>query len=651
MNDIQKIRELTAKIKEADKAYFQNDNPIISDREYDAMVMELTMLEKATGIHFSDSPIGKIPDDAKEGLTTVEHTKPMLSCKKTKNIQDIKNFAKENDIVLSWKLDGLTLVLRYENGRFEQAITRGSGGVIGEDVTHTVKYFRNIPYYVACKDSFEVRGEGVLSWEDYRLLAKIYNGSSHPRNIAAGAVRSLSPDRGKLSHLDFYAFELIKDDAPVTKNQQLEFLKQNGFNVVKHSAVIDKNDFDLVDNVISEWNPDSFPYPVDGIVAEYNDISFGKKLGATAHHERRLLALKWQDELKTTFFRGVELITTRTGKVSIVGRFDEVLIDGTKIHRANLHNLSNFEQYKFGLGDAIKVYKANMIIPQIAENITMSGTFQLPKYCPSCGEELTVKYSNSGVKNLYCPNENCIARHAQKIARYCDKTAMNIDGFTAKMVEEFIAAGWIKQFQDLYHLDLHKNEIISSPGFGVQKYQKIWEAVEGSRNCFMYQFLVGIGIELLGPDAARSLHQYYYGSMEEFEKDIQKGFHFCHIEGISYTLEKNIYKWYSNPSNVKTLHVLMAELTFVGNKDVLADKDNAFMDATVAVTGTFRNFTREGILELLTTFGARVTDRVTENTDYLIYGEVPGDKKVGEAIRCSVNMISEEAFGKMLEGK
>lgn len=645
MNDLQKMKELIKKINEADKAYFVDDAPIMSDREYDGLMLELKMLERTTGVRFANSPTGKVASDEKAGLKTVEHSKPMLSCQKTKEVRDIIEFAGEREVVLSWKMDGLTLVLRYENGKFKQAITRGSEGIVGEDVTHTVKHFRNIPMYIPCKDSFEVRGEGVVSWDDHNLLTRLQSSTSHPRSVASGAVRSIEADVGKLSHLDFFAFELIKDDAPKSKMEQLEFLEKNNFDVVEHKLVEESSE---IERVIEEFCPSGFKYPVDGIVAEYEDLEYGKSLGATAHHERRMMALKWRDEVKETYFRGVELKTTRTGVVSIVGKFDEVLIDGTRVHRASLHNLSNFEKYSFGIGDLIRVYKANMIIPQIAENLTRSGTYKLPKHCPCCGTELTVKVSPSGIRDLYCPNEECIARHAKKIARFCDKNAMNINGLSASVIENMMAYGWVQSFKDLYHLDLYRDEIISRPGFGADRYHSIMEEIERSRYCHMYQFLIGIGIPNLGNEAAKTLHQYYYGSFEKFEKAVAEDFRFSRIEGISDVVDRSIHAWFADKKNIRMINALKTEVEFIDKTDIIKEKDNPFLDTTVVVTGTFESFSREGIVSLLTALGAKVEDHVTENTDYLIYGVVPGGKKISFAIKYGVNMLSEKGFGEIL---
>ena len=650
MNEIKRMKELIDLIREADVAYFQKDEPIMSDIEYDKLVLELKMLERSTGVRFSDSPVGVVPSDAKEGLKTVKHSKPMLSCEKTKDIDEVVAFAGEKEIVLSWKMDGLTLVLRYEKGRFVQAITRGKDGLVGEDVTHNVEHFRNIPHAVPCKDSFEVRGEGVVSWKDFEILSKLSKGSTHPRNIASGAVRSIKPDLAKLTHLDFFAFELIKKHAPRTKISQLAFLKENNFDVVGCMLVNNEDNPD-VRYAINSMLPKNYAYPVDGIIAEYNDIAYGKSLGATAHHEKRMLALKWKDEIKETVFRGVELATTRTGDVSIIGLFDEVILDGTKVHRANLHSLSNFEEFRFGKGDIIRVCKANMIIPQIVENRMLSGGYALPKICPSCGESLTVRVNSVGTKMLHCPNEDCIAKNSKRIARFCDSEAMNIQGLSSSTIETLMSYGWIKNFKDLYHLDVYRDEIINTPGFDVDRYDLIWNAIKKSRRCHMYQFLVGLGIPLIGPEAAKILHQYYYGNMVDFEKAIIDNFQFSHIDGITPAIERAIYNWYGKEENQNTLHSLLVELNFKIQKQAYYDKSNPFYDTSVVVTGTFESFTREGLVEFLTALGARVCDTVEKGVDFLIYGALPGTKKVGLAMQNNVSMLSESKFAEMLVTK
>lgn len=650
-NPVIRMKELIAKIKEADIAYFRDDAPKLSDREYDALVEELKGLEDSTGVVFSGSPTRKVSGEVKDGLKTVRHTKPMLSAEKTKSILDIESFAEGRDIVLSWKLDGLSLILRYENGNFTQAVTRGSDGITGEDVTHTVRYFRNIPHKVSCLDSFEVRGEGVISWTDFEAFEKREMTQTHPRNFASGAVRSLAADKGKCSHLDFIAFEYISEDedVPATKAAQLDRLSSLGFSVVPYKTVA-ANDSGSISSMIKSFEPESFEYPVDGIVAEYDDIAYGKSLGATAHHENNKIALKWQDELFQTVFRGVELITTRTGAVSIVVIFDPVLIDGSRVKRASIPNLGIFESFKFGLGDTISVYKANMIIPQIAENLTKSGTYTLPSVCPCCGERLEVKVSTGGTKQLFCPNKSCIARNAQKIARFCDKTAMNIEGLSAVMLEKLMANGWIKSYADLFHLDEFRDDIASTHGFGIASYEKMHQGIERSRNCKLSQFLVGVGIPLLGPQAANILEMYFYGSWESFEKALGERFAFSHIEGISGMLEKNIYKWYEDKDEEKLWRPVLKELHFnhlpAGQS---SGNTTSFYGLNVVVTGTITGMTRKQITEVLTLMGASVSESVSAKTDVLIVGAMPGGNKLGSAMKNGTKIITERDFAELLQ--
>lgn len=646
MNYLFRMRELIEQITEADAAYFGKDTPIMTDREYDALVDELAKLERQTGVHFKNSPIGRVGGEVKQGLTPVKHSKPMLSCDKTKEIKDLAKFIERGDVVLSWKMDGLTLVLRYEKGEFRQAITRGRDGIMGEDVTHTVREMRNIPMHVPCKEPFEVRGEGVLSFEDYHFLCKLGENGSHPRNVASGAVRSYAADKGKLFHMDFFAFELIKDEAPDKKLDQLEWLKDNGFDVVAHQFIKIGAKTALV-QAIEEWTPDGFAYPVDGLVAEYDDLAFGRSLGATAHHEKRMLALKWKDELKMTMFRGVKLNTTRSGKVSIVCLFDDVMFGDTIVSRAYLHNLSNFEQLELGIGDVLHVYKANMVVPQVAENLTRSGTFVLPKYCPGCGEELVVRESAGGVRDLYCPNEGCASRSAGKIARFCDRDAMDIDALTATTIEKLVSRGWIRNFKDLYHLDIYADEILSSHVMAPDVYERVKEQIKNSRRCLMNRFLVGMGIPLLGKEAARALHDYYYGSMAAFEDDIRARKRFNHIEGISESLSDSIYEWYDKPFNRNMLHAMMAELTFLGTQKV--DAENPFAEKQIVVTGTFESFDHPTLMALLESLGAIIRSDVAEDVDYVLYGQLPNGEKIGSAVEYGVTLIGEQVFAEMLK--
>ena len=567
MDDIQskidQMRGLIATIKQADIAYFRDDRPIMSDRDYDVAVDLLKKLEEKTGIILSDSPTQKVPGEILESLTEVRHTRPMLSADKTKSVDDLVRFAGGRDVVLSWKLDGLTLVLRYDNGELQQAITRGREGIIGEDVTHTVRTFLNVPLTVPTKDPFEVRGEGVISWENFKKINdNLEEPYTHPRNLAAGSVRKLDPAESKKRLLEFKAFDLVTDLTFPTKTEQLDFLAGNGFEVVPHT-LLHEPDTRTVNLAVTDMDPAKFEYPVDGLIMEYNDAAYGKSLGATGHHENRLIALKWKDELYTTKFLGVELATTRTGMVSITGLFEPVEMDGATVSRAYLHNYNIFEQFQFGVGDTIQVYKANMIIPQIEENLTKSGTYKLPEKCPCCGGALSIQQTSGGTSQLFCDNPHCAAKLVQKFAHFCEKTRMNIEGLSATTLEKFIGHGWIRSFGDLYTLDRYKEEIINTEGFGVKSYERLQASIDKSRNCTLAKFIAGLGIPMVGRHAGRELDKCFGGSWEAFEQAIKDGFDFTSLPDFGATMHDNIYKWYADADEADLWRPLLDHITFI----------------------------------------------------------------------------------------
>lgn len=375
----ERMLELIEQLNAADIAYYRDDNSILSDRDYDILMDDLRGLEHDTGLVLSSSPTQKVSGEILESLAEVRHTKPMLSADKTKSVEDLVNFAYGQSVLLSWKLDGLTLVLRYENGELKQAITRGREGVVGEDVTHTVRNFLNVPLSIPTKESFEVRGEGVISWANFeKINLSLEEPYTHPRNLASGSTRKLDAGEAKKRMLEFWAFELVSDYLePDSKLDQQQFLEHNGFSVVPYIHIDAAHDAQAGRDAIASMDPGKFPYPVDGLIMEYDDIHYGKSLGATGHHENRLIALKWQDELYETKFRGVELATTRTGMVSVTGLFDPVLMDGTTVSRAYLHNLDIFDAFQFGVGDTIA---KGLIVPRFGKNpenhVSVSMTFE-----------------------------------------------------------------------------------------------------------------------------------------------------------------------------------------------------------------------------------------------------------------------------------
>ncbi len=397
-DSVTRMKELILKLREADAAYFKLDAPIMTDLEYDRLYDELKRLEQESGIILVASPTRRTPDEVLEGLTAVTHTKPMLSADKTKSIREIHKFLGGQWAVLSWKLDGLTLVLRYDGGRLVKAITRG-GGLKGEDVTHNVRVMGNVPLAIPCTEPLEVRGECVISWQNFKELNEL-EPSAHPRNLAAGSVRKLDAEESRKRQLEFLAFDLISENlGGSTKWENLRFLSRMGFTTVDYSILASDAPLDAVEQAAALYRPEEYPFPVDGgLIFEFDDLAYGRSLGATGHHENRLMALKWQDTLYETVFRSLEVVTTRTGMVSLTAVFDDVEIDGATVNHAYLHNYDIFTDLALGPGDKISVYKANMIIPQISENHTKSAASCVPAACPCCGEALMIRRSSGGTR-------------------------------------------------------------------------------------------------------------------------------------------------------------------------------------------------------------------------------------------------------------
>lgn len=647
VNKISRMKELVTLLNEADVAYYRDDEPIMTDREYDALTEELKSLETVTGLVFANSPTKKVSGANKTQLQKVQHSKPMLSAQKTRSEDELCAFAAGQDVVLSNKLDGLTLVLRYRNGAFVQAITRGEDGIVGEDVTKTAVHLRNVPKKVPCKENFEVRGEGVVSWADFELL-KRGNESTHPRNVAAGAVRAQTPDKGRLSHIDFVAFELIyADDESTTKCEQLEFLTKNGFFTVSYDLIAASRGEKAFREALKAFLPETCRFPVDGVIAEFNDLDYGRSLGATLHHENRMMALKWEDELYETVFRGVTAAVTRGGRITLTAEFDPVKIDGVMIHRADLHSLGTFENLQLGEGDKIKVYKANMIIPQIAENLTKSGKAKAPTRCPCCGEELQLRISDGGSRNLYCPNEDCTARNAQKLAHFCDSDAMNIRGMSALVLETLIAYGIVTNYADLYHMDRFRDRFLSIPGFGIGTYDKLQQAVEESRRCTLARFLVAVGIPRLSVSAALELDEYFEGSWVRFEKAMWDGYNFSMIAGVPYSLSERLHEWYADAEEEKLWRPVLNEITF-SERTAAGEDGNPFARAVIAVTGSVNGMNVAETEELLCTLGAVIDSGVTSKTAYLIVGSDPDSELLAKALENGCKIITESHLTRLL---
>ena len=648
-SQINRMKEIIPVIKEADDAYYKYSNPIMTDFRYDKLLDELIFLEKSTGIILTNSPTQKVSGDILSELTPVQHTKPMLSADKTKSVEDLVKFAAGKPVVISWKMDGLTLVLRYANGTMVQALTRGREGVVGEDVTHTVKTFLNVPLTVPTKENFEVRGEGVISWENFdNINLGLTEPYSHPRNLASGSVRMLDATETGKRCLEFHAFDLISDN--IEKNSkigQLQFLADNGFDVVPY-VYTDAKDSDEIKSIIETFDPNKFAFPVDGLIMEYDDIGYGKSLGATGHHENRLIALKWEDQLFETNFLGVELATTRTGMVSLTAILEPVTIEGTVVSRAYLHNFDIFNNFKFGIGDTVKVYKANMIIPQIEENVTQSNTYQLPMTCPCCGEPLVVNATSGGTSFLYCKNSECPARLVQKFVHFCEKTRMNIEGLSERTLEKFIGHGWIRNFGDLYELERYKDEIVNTDGFGEKSYQRLQESIAKSRKCTLDKFIAGLGIPMVGRHAGKIIYDYFDGDWNAFEQAIIDGYDFTALPDFGQTMRANIYTWYADEDEAKLWRPLLDKLEFVKeNRTMDINKKTVFFGKTIVATGKLENYTRDEIQAKIVSLGATPASSVTKKTDYVIVGEKAGSK-LTKAQQLGIRTLTEEEFENLL---
>lgn len=648
----EQMQQLIQKLRQADIAYYKHDAPVMSDLEYDRLTDELVALEEQSGVILSGSPTQRVAGEVLETLAEVRHTKPMLSAAKTKSPEDLKRFASGRDGLLSWKMDGLTLVLRYANGRLTQAITRGRDGIIGEDVTHTVKTFLNVPLTIPILESFEVRGEGVISWKNFDAInAELNDAYSHPRNLAAGSVRKLDASEAKKRRLEFWAFDLVSDSLESgSKRAQQQLLARCGFSVVPYLYLPSSSTAHDLELAISGMQPAKFEYPVDGLIMEYDDLAYGKSLGATGHHENRLIALKWADELYETTFRSVELATTRTGMVSLTARFDPVSMDGATVSRAYLHNLDNFRALQLGSGDTVRVYRANMIIPQIADNLTKSGTCRLSMSCPCCGAALEVGETAGGTHQLFCWNRSCTAKLVQKFVHFCDKSRMNIEGLSETTLEKLIGHGWIHTFADLYELEQHRDAIIQTDGFGEKSFERLQAAIEKSRTCTLAKCIAGLGIPTVGRHAGRALERCFAGSWEAFEAAIQTGFDFTQLPDFGAIMQENIYTWYADAEEAKLWRPLLEKIHFVKETTPMSiSKESPLYGKIVVVTGKLEHYTRDDIQSKLLQIGAIPASSVTKKTNYLIVGEKAGSK-LTKAQQLGIPTLTEEEFEALLAG-
>ena len=657
LNNFNRIREIIDLLNKASYAYYAKDNPIMSDKQYDDLYDELSELESSTGIILAGSPTQKVQGYVVDSLNKVKHSKPMLSANKTKDINEIKKFIGNHPCVMSWKEDGLTIVLRYVNGVFTQAITRGSGD-LGEDVTHTMKMCKNIPIRLPYCVDIEVRGECVISWKEFeRINSRLDTSYKHPRNLAAGSVRQLDSNILKDRELTFKAFELVQDDIYkelqnntflreqiMNISESFDYLQELGFDVVEHEYVTKDN----VEEMIKKYIPENYEYPVDGLIFEYDDYLYGKSLGETAHHPLNMIALKWSDNLYETTLTDIEWNTSKSGLINPVAVFEPVDLDGAITTRATLHNISYIEDLELGVGDTIQLYRANMVIPKVHENLTRSNTWKLPDKCPNCGGEVEV-HNENGSKTLHCMNDDCPAKLLGKLTHFVSKNAINIDGLSEQTLQKFINLGWINSFQDIINLKDYKDEMIKLDGFGKKSVDKLLESIDKSKHTTLDRFIYSLSIPLIGRSASKEISKTCHGDEQIFISLIKSNSLINSIKSIDgfgdamcNSLSDFCTSFLDEIERLMTYFEIEKENKIVGTIDLL--------NKTFVITGSLNHYkNRDEFIEVIESFGGKVSSSVSAKTDYLINNDInSSSSKNVKAKKLGVPIITEEEFVNMI---
>lgn len=643
------MTNLVVTLNKYSDAYYNHDTSLVSDKEYDALYDQLLVLERESGVVLPNSPTQRPGGTVIDSLQKVQHSKPMLSAAKTKDVEVLKNFIRAGEtaenpvpgrVIVSWKEDGLTIVLRYRNGHLVQAITRGDGN-IGEDVTHSVRMYQNVPLQIPCEEEVEVRGEGMVSIADFEEYTR-QNGEvfSHPRNMAAGSTRILDGNETAKRKLSFVAFELV---LPVTdtKTEEYSFLEEQGFHVVEHISGVTR---ETLEDTIKKFDPKTYAFPVDGLIIEHESKKYGRSLGATGHHESCRMALKWQDETVLTKFIGVDMAATRTGTISLTAVFKPVKIEGSTVSRATLHNLTYFKKLQLGVGDEISVYKANMIIPAIDTNNTRSNSYKLPLVCPSCGSALEVHTSEqSGTETLHCPNSHCPARRAAQFEHFVSRDAMDIRGLSGSKLEDLLQHGFVKIYADIYRLNRYKEQIEVLDGWGKRSFAKLCEAVDASKNAKLAKLIPALGIPTVGRHAGKDISKQMHGDPVAFMEAIKNHFDFTTIPDFGEIMQDNLYKFFAESDNMREWDELMVELHFEKEEDMPVVTDSTFAGKSIVATGSLKYFSRNGINRYIEKLGGSAKGSVSKKTDYVVYGEAAGSK-LTKAQDLGIKTLSEAEF-------
>lgn len=646
MQSIERMRYLCDFLNHASIQYYKYDNPTLSDKQYDKYYDELEKLEKDTGIIMNNSPTHKVEGEVLESLNKVKHSKPMLSAQKTKDIKEIEKFMNFKTVVVSCKLDGLTIVLRYKKGKFVQAITRG-GGLVGEDVTHTIKYCSNVPNEIKDKVDIEVRGECIIPWDSFddinKNLSKQY---SHPRNLAAGTVRLLDSSLSRDRDIKFIAFELNQESSELDYTMNIDesfvFLKNNGFEVVDHKICRDKNE---LTNAIESFDATKYLYPVDGLIVKYNDYLYGKSLGETSHHPLDMIALKWEDQTYETVLQDVEWNTSKTGLINPTAIFTPVDLDGAITSRATLHNISYIENLELGLGDRITVYRSNMVVPKVDDNLDRSNNLEIPKTCPSCGEK-TVILNENGSKTLHCMNDNCPAQMLSKLTHFVSKDGVNIDGLSEARLEKMMNHGYINNFIDIYNLKDYKKELCTMEGLGEKSVNKLIENIEKSRKISLENFISSLSIPLIGKSVSKVISKHNNSNILSFLDEIKNNFDFSQLDGFGEVMNESIHKYFNE--NIEMIETLMKEFKFIEEDN--SAKEKILKGKNFVITGKVTLYkNRNELKKEIESLGGKVTGSVTSKTDYLINNDVESSSsKNKKAKELGIPIIGEKDFMSLL---
>ena len=642
-----RMRELIDKLNEANKAYYAEDREIMSNYEYDALYDELVKLEESTGITMSDSPTVNVGYSSVDELPKERHDKPMLSLGKTKDREELKSWLGDKEGLLSFKLDGLTIVLTYEEGRLKKAVTRGNGEV-GEVITANAMVFKNVPHKISYKGRLILRGEAVIKYSDFeKINSEIEDADAkykNPRNLCSGSVRQLNNEITAKRNVYLYAFSLVEaadEDFNNSIECQFNFLKKQGFDVVHYVRVDSSNILEEIENyskLVTEYD-----IPSDGLVLTYDDIAYGESLGRTAKFPRNSIAFKWQDEIRETVLRQIEWSPSRTGLINPVAIFDPVELEGTTVSRASVHNVSIVRELKLGIGDHITVYKANMIIPQIAKNLTQSGNFTIPGTCPACGGE-TKLIKDSMAWTLNCTNPACPAKQIKSFALFTSRDAMNMEGISENTLEKLLATGILSDFTDLYKLSEHKDVIVALEGFGEKSYEKMIDSIEASRNTTLPRVLYALGIPGIGVANAKVICRHFeYNPENIINADADE---LSEVEGIGEILAKSIVDYFSLEKNKKLFCDILKELRL---EEVKVDRSNDMVNGrSFVITGSLNTYAnRDELKAKIESLGGKVTGSVSAKCECLINNDVAStSSKNKKAKELGVRIISEEDFNR-----